>query len=429
MNKRIAIRLRRIAGKCLAVLCCVSILLTSGAVPVSADDMSQEDAKNLIEELNNRYVELENQKKAIASQIASVQSQKAQQSQMKNHLEGEISATTEQIEVILEKIGVLEEEIAYQEEEIAINEEEIAVKEEEIAAKEAEIRANEELLMQRMRRSYMAGTPSALEVLLGSNSFFSMLSGTQMVSRIVDHDKQLLSDLADEKIALIEDEEWLSAILFENDQIRQELVDIKEQLEYAKTLQDEKAVELQGKVDEINSEIQSLSATEKEYYANQAKIQAEMKAAQDEITEIYKSLESVGEYTGGAFGWPVPGYSMITSYYGWRFNNTDFHTGMDISGANVYGKSVVAANPGRVAFINTKYTNGVGYGIYMIVDHGGGYSTLYAHLSSIDVQVGDVVARGTPIAKVGSTGWSTGPHLHFEVRINGQHQNPLNYLG
>ena len=89
----------------------------------------------------------------------------------------------------------------------------------------------------------------------------------------------------------------------------------------------------------------------------------------------------------------------------------------------------MAANPGRVAFINTKYTNGVGYGIYMIVDHGGGYSTLYAHLSSIDVQVGDVVARGTPIAKVGSTGWSTGPHLHFEVRINGQHQNPLNYLG
>ena len=120
---------------------------------------------------------------------------------------------------------------------------------------------------------------------------------------------------------------------------------------------------------------------------------------------------------------------MITSYYGWRFNNTDFHTGIDISGANVYGKSVVAANPGRVAFVNTSYTNGVGYGMYVIVDHGGGYSTLYAHLSAIDVSVGDVVARGTPIAKVGSTGWSTGPHLHFEVRINGQHQNPLNYLG
>lgn len=429
MNKRTGVRFRRIVSKCLAVLCSVSILITSGAVPVSADDYTQEEAKSKIEQLNNRYVELENQKKAIASQLASVQSQKAQQSQAKNQLENQISATTEQINLLIEKIGVLEDEIAYQEEEIAINEQEIEAKEVEIAEKEAEIQANEELLKQRLRRSYMEGTPSALEVLLGSGSFFSMLSGTQMVSRIVDHDKQLLSDLADEKIALIEDEEWLSAILFENDQIRQELVDIKEQLEYAKTLQDEKAEELQGKVEEINSEIQSLSATEKEYYANQAKIQAEMKAAQDEITEIYKSLESVGEYTGGAFGWPVPGYSMITSYYGWRFNNTDYHTGIDISGANVYGKNVVAANPGRVAFINTKYTNGVGYGIYMIVDHGGGYSTLYAHLSSIDVQVGDVVARGTPIAKVGSTGWSTGPHLHFEVRINGQHQNPLNYLG
>ena len=429
MKKNTRVRFRRIASKCLAVLCSVSILITSGAVPVSADDLSQEEAKSKIEELNDRYVELENQKKAIASQLASVQSQKAQQSQAKNQLENQISATTEQINLLIEKIGVLEDEIAYQEEEIAINEQEIEAKEVEIAEKEAEIQANEELLKQRLRRSYMEGTPSALEVLLGAGSFFSMLSGTQMVSRIVDHDKQLLSDLADEKINLIEDQEWLEAILWENELIRQELEEIKLQQEEAKELQDEKAEELQGKVEEINSEIQSLAATEKEYYANQAKIQAEMKAAQEEITEIYKSLESVGEYTGGAFGWPVPGYSMITSYYGWRFNNTDYHTGIDISGANVYGKSVVAANPGRVAFINTRYTNGVGYGIYMIVDHGGGYSTLYAHLSSIDVQVGDVVARGTPIAKVGSTGWSTGPHLHFEVRINGQHQNPLNYLG
>ena len=429
MRHRISVRLRRAAGKCLAVLCSISILMTSSAIQVAADDLSQEEAKNKIEELNNRYVELENQKKAIASQLASVQSKKAQQSQVKNQLEGEISATTEQIELLLEKIGVLEDEIAFQEEEIAINEQEIIDKEQEIKAKEEEIQANEELLKQRMRRSYMEGTPSALEIFLGSGSFFSMLSGTQIVSRIVDHDKQLLSDLADEKIGLIEDQEWLEAILWENEQIRQELEEIKLQQEEAKALQDVKAEELQSKVEEINSEIQSLAATEKEYYANQAKIQAEMKAAQEEITEIYKSLESVGEYTGGAFGWPVPGYSMITSYYGWRFNNTDYHTGIDISGANVYGKSVVAANPGRVAFINTSYTNGVGYGIYMIVDHGGGYSTLYAHLSSIDVEVGDVVARGTPIAKVGSTGWSTGPHLHFEVRINGQHQNPLNYLG
>lgn len=422
-------RIRGMAKKFVAVLCSISLLMTCGASPVVADDLTQEEAKSKIEELNNRYVELENEKKAIQSQISSVQSQKAQQSQVKNQLEGEISVTTEQIELLDEKIAFLEEDIAYQEALIIQNDEEIAAKEEEIVLKQEEILENEELLRQRLRRSYMEGTPTTLEVLLGAGSFFSMLSGTEMVTRMVNRDKDLLAVLADEKISLEEDRKYLQMVRDENELIRAELETSKAEQEKARELQDEKAEELQGQVEKINSEIQSLEATEKEYYANQAKIQAEMKAAQNEITQIYASLESVGEYTGGAFGWPLPGYSMITSYYGWRFNNTDYHTGIDISGANVYGKSVVAANPGRVAFINTNYTNGVGYGIYMIVDHGGGYSTLYAHLSSIDVSVGDVVARGTPIAKVGSTGWSTGPHLHFEVRINGQHQNPLNYLG
>ena len=412
-----------------AILCSVSLLLACGASPVAADDLSETEAKEKIQQLNDRYVELENQKKALQSQISSVQSQKQQQSQVKNQLEGEISVTTEQIELLNEKIAYLEEEIAYQEQAIVENDEEIAAKEEEIALKEEEIAENEELLRQRLRRSYMEGTPSTLEVLLGSGSFFSMLSATEMVTRMVSRDKELLENLAEEKTSLEDDREYLQAIREENESIRIDLETAKSEQEEARALQDEKAEELQGQVQKINSEIQSLEAMEKEYYANQAKIQAEMKAAQDEITQIYASLESVGEYTGGAFGWPLPGYSMITSYYGWRFNNTDFHTGIDISGASVYGKSVVAANPGRVAFVNTSYTKGVGYGMYVIVDHGGGYSTLYAHLSAIDVSVGDVVARGTPIAKVGSTGWSTGPHLHFEVRINGQHQNPLNYLG
>ena len=139
-------------------------------------------------------------------------------------------------------------------------------------------------------------------------------------------------------------------------------------------------------------------------------------------------INSVGEYVGGIFAWPVPGFSYISSDYGWRFNNTNYHTGVDITGSGVYGKNIVAANTGTVAFVQTTYTPNVGYGKYIIIDHGGGITTLYGHTKEIYVKVGQKVSRGQKIAAVGSTGWSTGPHLHFEVRKDKKHTNPWPYL-
>ena len=158
---------------------------------------------------------------------------------------------------------------------------------------------------------------------------------------------------------------------------------------------------------------------------NKAEIDKMMAQVQSEINDIYASYESQGEYTGGVMTWPVPGYTGITSYYGWRFNNTDFHTGIDISGSNIYGRNIVAAADGVVIKAQETYVQGVGYGRYLIIDHGGNISTLYGHTSQLLVSEGDHVTRGQAIAKVGSTGWSTGPHLHFEVRENGTAVNPL----
>ena len=168
---------------------------------------------------------------------------------------------------------------------------------------------------------------------------------------------------------------------------------------------------------------------EKEYLANIAAKQKEMEETQAEIDRIYEEMDGeMEEFVGGTFMYPVPGYTYISSYYGWRFNGTDFHTGVDFTGSNVNGKKVVAANAGNVIFTKTTYIPGKSYGKYIIVDHGGGFSTLYAHLSSVNVSVGDYVKKGQSIGNVGSTGWSTGPHLHFEIRVNGKHTNPLPYL-
>ena len=132
------------------------------------------------------------------------------------------------------------------------------------------------------------------------------------------------------------------------------------------------------------------------------------------------------DYVGGEMAWPVPGYTLITSPYGMRTHPITgvykLHTGTDISAP--MGTDFIAANDGVVAKAEYNYA----YGNMVMINHGGGVSTLYAHGSQILVEVGQSVTRGEPVLKVGSTGYSTGPHAHFEVRINGQYTDPMPYI-
>lgn len=139
--------------------------------------------------------------------------------------------------------------------------------------------------------------------------------------------------------------------------------------------------------------------------------------------------EYEGDYNGGQFTWPVPGITKISSDYGWRicpFHGREFHSGIDISSSA--GKAVVAAEKGRV--VHAAWNGS--YGKCVIISHGGGLYSLYGHLQSISVRNGQDVFAGVQIGKVGSTGNSTGPHLHFEVRVNANsyssHTSPWNYL-
>jgi len=145
------------------------------------------------------------------------------------------------------------------------------------------------------------------------------------------------------------------------------------------------------------------------------------------------------KYTGGTMTWPVPGHYIITDYYGTRtWDGSGFHYGLDIGGGNIGGSSIVAAESGTVILaINycthnyAKYSScgcGGGFGNYVVIDHGGTYATLYGHCESINVSVGDYVTKGQTIGKVGTTGYSTGYHLHFEVRENGKRIDPLGFL-
>ena len=137
------------------------------------------------------------------------------------------------------------------------------------------------------------------------------------------------------------------------------------------------------------------------------------------------SSSNNSEYTGGSMTWPLPGYYSITSPFGNRLHPIlkvyKMHTGVDIAGAGCNGKNVVATADGKV--IHAGWISG--YGNTVMIDHGGGIVTLYAHSQKLLVKKGDTVTRGQAIMLVGSTGYATGPHLHFEVRVNGKYVNPV----
>jgi len=220
-------------------------------------------------------------------------------------------------------------------------------------------------------------------------------------------------------------------------QDKKSIVEAREVIETSKIKLDANKQTLSYKKSSLNTKylesqklLALLTQEENELKQQQIKINEEMEKIDEEIRQMLKDTDSEGDYVGGKFLWPVPGYSTITSKFGWRilYGKNNWHTGIDISGYNVYGKNIVAANSGTVITAVTTYIPKKGYGKYVIIDHGGGYRTLYGHCSSLLVKVGQTVKRGDPIALVGSTGNSTGPHLHFGIYINGKEVDPLPYL-
>ena len=155
-----------------------------------------------------------------------------------------------------------------------------------------------------------------------------------------------------------------------------------------------------------------------------SEIQAEIKRLQEENEKKQQAANggNATTFTDGRFIRPTGSGYYISSGYGARWGST--HTGIDITAGGCYGDNIYAAASGTVITASYHWS----YGNYVVIDHGGGYSTLYAHASSLLVSAGQQVSQGDVIARIGSTGQSTGPHLHFEVRINGNTQNPLNWV-
>ena len=329
-----------------------------------------------------------------------------------DELQGQISDLMLEIQDLSDKIYQYEVDVAVLENEISELDKKIDEVQTEFDKVEEVYNKRKTLLANRIIAQYEAGDVMYLDFLLNSKGLVEFISNYYIIGEILDYDNDLLNEYKKQK-------EQIS-------KIKEELDIYKEELKEKKDDQEKSAIVLSNTRVIKNNQMTRLSEQERT-------LQEEIDEYQKEVQEIEVELlmiltQNLGsEYVGGALAWPVPGYTSITSPFGMRIHPISgiykMHTGVDIGGAPI-GAYFVAANDGTVVKSAYNYA----YGNMVVIDHGGGLSTLYAHGSERLVEEGDTVKRGDPVLKVGSTGISTGPHAHFEVRVNGVWVDPLDYI-
>lgn len=353
-----------------------------------------------------------------AQDLTGLQEQSSEITEALNETNNRLQAVQEELSTNMQQLQDLDSQIAQSQEELnTINTdidklmEQIEENEKKLAKTQEEYDNIQGLLDARLIQMYEAPEFQFLQVLLESKSVTDFLSTYYAMKELAEYDAELLETVKKQK----QDIETTKQILAEK---KQQVITNKQTLaKKTQVLANTKTMR-EYYISKLSTEEQELQAKIDEYNNQVAEIEAEIKLL---------ALNSISEdYIGGAMIWPVPGYTSITSEYGMRVHPITgaykLHTGVDI-GAPLGANFVAAANG-----IVSKATFNTAYGNMVIIDHGGGVQTLYAHGSEILVQVGQTVEAGTPILKVGSTGYSTGPHAHFEIRIDGQTINPIDYL-
>ena len=345
-----------------------------------------------------------------------------------NQLKGQIEESEKKLEYVKEelsesllKIQELDDKIREAETQIAQMETQLTdltIKVNETANNLENVKqrynTNREIMEKRLIVMYECGDISYLDLLLHSSSLVEFLSNYYVIEEIVQSDNQILEEIVQEQEEI--------------ETKKKQLENEKAELKQLKVKQDQTKIIMQNNRTMQQNEIDKLSENEKQLQDQITKYKAEEAKVEALIMLAANNYEYAGEYVGGVMLWPVAkSGTVITSDYGVREHPiqgiTKFHTGIDIGNAD-YGAPIVAAADGVVTLAS--YYGG--YGNCVMINHGNGISTLYGHGQKILTEVGKEVKKGELIMEVGSTGDSTGPHCHFEVRINGVHTNPLPYV-
>lgn len=352
------------------------------------------------------------------AQVDALKTKVAEAGKRKNELKNQLSGLTNDLSALQKQISLLDSQIEAQQDEIDAQEELLTeltqmIADKTIELEESERQQAEQYAQLRSRLRYMVehGTTSSLSILLSSDSFSDFLNRYEIIRQISLRDENLF-----EQLKAIRDK-----VLTE----KQELEDTKKEAEDTKLQMEANKAELEAQMEAKRKQMESIQLAQK----NVKDAYAAMIETEDELMAQYKKAAAEyaaqSTYVGGTFMWPLPaGNNVVTCKYGMRTHpitgKRKLHTGVDLRAAT--GTKVYAANKGTVT--TSGYSSA--WGNYIIISHGGGITTLYAHLSKRSVSKDDKVKQGDIIGYSGNTGYSTAPHLHFEISKNGATYNPLN---
>ncbi len=368
----------------------------------------------------------------IQKEINDLQAKNKDLASQKSKLKDELAALGAEREKAVSRKGLLDQQIAVLEDEIENLQAQldqyaalIAEKEREVAENQAREEAQFQLFRKQVRAMEEEGTVSYWAIILSAESFTDLLDRVEMVNDIADYNQKVCDQLQAARLALQESKAQLEAA-------KEETQAVKESQEAAKAEVESQKAEVQKLINEIKADekltqqsLDELNAAAKEMDAAIAKKEKELQAA---IEAARQSGSNSYQFDpGSGFYWPLPANCVkINSFFGPRKDpisgKSSNHSGTDIGGAPV-GTEIYAAHGGVVLTSESHWS----YGNYVVVSRGDGITTLYAHMSKRAVKAGDVVRQGQVIGYVGTTGRSTGPHLHFEVRVNGVRQDALKY--
>ena len=342
-----------------------------------------------------------------AAQIAALEQKKKEQQAKLKDLEKQISEAKAKKNDVMETKKLLDQRNQLLLEQIEDTQNQIDDAAAQIARYEMLEQEQYELFCRQVRSEEERGSLSYLSVLFKASSMSDLLNRMEFVNEVAEYNKMLIAAMKETRENIAEEKAAMEA----------------------------KEAELGQQQSELQAKLTETTNLMNEYAADQKKLEAiyaaEEKAGKEIAAEIDRLLaESDVVPSNEGFIWPVNTSKKISSPIGNRvapggFGSTN-HKGVDICNVG-FTSSVFAVKSGKVLLTNTSGYGG-GYGNYVVIDHGGGVTTLYAHMSVVKVSEGQMVSQGTVLGLTGSTGASTGPHLHYEVRINGVYQNPLNYL-
>lgn len=338
----------------------------------------------------------------------------------KNETQKKINAATQEKQDALNKkssieksIDTLQPEIDSLQEDIDNANKRISQKETELAEAEQKAENQYEAMKIRLRTMYEDNSSSYITLLFSGDNLTDMLSIVELIKQLLDYDNNMYDNFVATKNNIETAKKEIEAEKAAYTEKQNTLLAKKSELQSLRT-------DLSNTISSLTNDIDAYKKAYAEFERQEATLKAQI------ASTVNSSSSGGAKYSGGALAWPAPGYTYITSPYGYRIHPTlkvyKLHTGFDI--AAPMNATVVAAEAGKV--VTATYSSA--YGNYIVINHGNGLSTLYAHNTTLLVSVGTQVTRGQTIAKVGSTGFSTGPHLHFEVLKNGNSTDPAAYF-